>query len=292
MKISWILIQKVIDLLCTFQGHLPSFSTLDETATTNIGWVSAFRKFGVASWFSPFWGFFKKQFLMNCFLKNPQKGENQLATPNFLKAETQPILVVAVSSSVEKERRCPWNVHSKSITFWIRIQEIFIIWIGSVQVQSWVQLDPLMHMAGKNVRFPRNMIKFPTYIAIFGNISYVFPWWENMWKSGSSFQGNVTIRWEILYFSIKKYIRNSGKCNYLPGKNTFFPDLCISLFPSKLLNFPGTRFPSSLPFPAMLMHLHVKISAKCLQGLPGWDDAKCEQTGLNIQLRSIKVMLI
>ena len=50
---------------------------------------------------------------------------------------------------------------------------------------------------------------------------------EKMWKSGSFFQGNVTIWWEILYFSIKKYIRNSGKCNYLPGKNTFFPDLHV-----------------------------------------------------------------
>ena len=50
-----------------------------------------------------------------------------------------------------------------------------------------------------------------------------------MWKSGSSFQENVTIWWEILYFSIKKYIRNSGKCNYLPGKNTFFPDLIENL---------------------------------------------------------------
>ena len=37
--------------------------------------------------------------------------------------------------------------------------------------------------------------------------------------------------WEILYFSIKKYIRNSGKFNYLPRKNTFFPDLvpCLIL---------------------------------------------------------------
>ena len=52
---------------------------------------------------------------------------------------------------------------------------------------------------------------------------------KKMWKSGSSFQGNVTIWWEILYFSIKKYIRNSGKCNYLPGKNTFFPDLFMRL---------------------------------------------------------------
>ena len=50
-----------------------------------------------------------------------------------------------------------------------------------------------------------------------------------MWKSGSFFQGKVTIWWEILYFLIKKYIRNSGKCNYLPGKNTFFPDLAMMI---------------------------------------------------------------
>ena len=57
------------------------------------------------------------------------------------------------------------------------------------------------------------------------NSTYLNSMVAKMWKSGSSFQGNVTIWWEILYFSIKKYIRNSGKCNYLPGKNTFFPDL-------------------------------------------------------------------
>ena len=44
---------------------------------------------------------------MNCFLKNPQKGENQQATPDFPQAEIQPVLVVAVSSSVEKESRYP-----------------------------------------------------------------------------------------------------------------------------------------------------------------------------------------
>ena len=64
-KISWFLIQKVIDLLCTFQGHLPSFSTLDETAATNNGWTFACGKSGVASWFFPFGGFFKKQFIKN-----------------------------------------------------------------------------------------------------------------------------------------------------------------------------------------------------------------------------------
>ena len=62
-----------------------------------------------------------------------------------------------------------------------------------------------------------------------------------MWKSGSSFQRNVTIRWEILYFSIKKYIRNSGKCNYLPGKNTFFPDLPAYLGRISSRNVTGLR---------------------------------------------------
>ena len=64
---------------------------------------------------------------MNYFLKNPQRGKNQLATLDFPLAEVRPVLVVAVTSSVEKEGRCPWNVHSKSITFWIRNQEIFLI---------------------------------------------------------------------------------------------------------------------------------------------------------------------
>ena len=71
--------------------------------------------------------------------KSPKKEKNQLATPDFPQAEIQPVLVVAVSSSVEKEGRCPWNVHSKSIIFWIRIQEIFLIillrrswWIYSI----------------------------------------------------------------------------------------------------------------------------------------------------------------
>ena len=43
----------------------------------------------------------------------------------------------------------------------------------SYGVYLWVQRGQAV-MAGKNVRFPRNMIKFPTQIAIFPNISYVF----------------------------------------------------------------------------------------------------------------------
>ena len=46
-------------------------------------------------------------FLMNYFLKNPQRGKKQLATLDFPLAEVRPVLVVAVTSSVEKEGRCP-----------------------------------------------------------------------------------------------------------------------------------------------------------------------------------------
>ena len=41
------------------------------------------------------------------------------------------------------------------------------------------------------------------------------------------FVGNLTTWREILTFDIKKYIRNGGKCNYIPGKNTFFLTLGI-----------------------------------------------------------------
>ena len=37
-----------------------------------------------------------------------------------------------------------------------------------------------------------------------------------------SLPGNLTIWREILTFEIKKYIRNSGKSDYLAGKNTLF----------------------------------------------------------------------
>ena len=42
------------------------------------------------------------------------------------------------------------------------------------------------------------------------------------------FVGNLTTWREILTFDIKKYIRNGGKCNYIPGKNAFFQTLCFS----------------------------------------------------------------
>ena len=38
------------------------------------------------------------------------------------------------------------------------------------------------------------------------------------------FVGNLTTWREILTSDIEKYIRNGGKCNYIPGKNVFFSD--------------------------------------------------------------------
>ena len=43
------------------------------------------------------------------------------------------------------------------------------------------------------------------------------------------FVGNLTTWREILTFDIKKYIRNGGKCNYIPGKNAFFQTLFAKL---------------------------------------------------------------
>ena len=50
MMNSSVLIQIVTYLLCMFQGHLPSLSTLNETATSNTGWSAESGWFGVASW--------------------------------------------------------------------------------------------------------------------------------------------------------------------------------------------------------------------------------------------------
>ena len=47
------------------------------------------------------------------------------------------------------------------------------------------------------------------------------------------FVGNLTIWREILTFDIKKYIRNGGKCNYIPRKNAFFQALMAPLTPER-----------------------------------------------------------
>ena len=75
-KISWFLIQKLIDLLCTFQGHLSSVSTLDKTATTNTGKTSASGKSGVASWW---WTDFFDELLLE---KSP-KGRKPTGNTTF-----------------------------------------------------------------------------------------------------------------------------------------------------------------------------------------------------------------
>ena len=50
-------------------------------------------------------------------------------------------------------------------------------------------------------------------------------WWEKKSNLVMRFVGNLTTWREILTFDIKKYIRNGGKCNYIPGKNAFFQTL-------------------------------------------------------------------
>ena len=46
--------------------------------------------------------------------------------------------------------------------------------------------------------------------------------WEKMGILARSLPGNLTIWRETLTFEIKKYIRSSGKSDYLAGKNTYF----------------------------------------------------------------------
>ena len=58
-----------------------------------------------------------------------------------------------------------------------------------------------------------------------GNLN---PWWEKMGILARSLPGNLTIWREILTFEIKKYIRNSGKSDYLAGKNTLFQAMAES----------------------------------------------------------------
>ena len=54
------------------------------------------------------------------------KGWNQQATLNLPLAKDCLVLGVEVSASVDKEGRCPQNIHRKSLTCWIW-SEIFHI---------------------------------------------------------------------------------------------------------------------------------------------------------------------
>ena len=55
---------------------------------------------------------------------------------------------------------------------------------------------------------------------------YAPAWWEKIGILARSLLGNLSIWREILTFEIKKYIRNSGKSDFLAGKNTFFQAVC------------------------------------------------------------------
>ena len=69
----------------------------------------------------------------------------------------------------------------------------------------------------------------------FGPLVFTFcgssvPWWEKMGILARSLPGNLSIWREILTFEIKKYIRNSGKSDFLAGKNTFFQAVVLTKF--------------------------------------------------------------
>ena len=66
---SSVLIKIFIYLLCTFRGHLPSLSILDETATSNTGRSAESGCFDVTSWcfFFFFFFFFFFSFLLEIF---------------------------------------------------------------------------------------------------------------------------------------------------------------------------------------------------------------------------------
>ena len=58
---------------------------------------------------------------------------------------------------------------------------------------------------------------------------YLSPWWEKVGNLARSLQGNLTIWREIFTFEIKKYIKYSGKSDYLAVKNTLFQVVPITI---------------------------------------------------------------
>ena len=57
-----------------------------------------------------------------------------------------------------------------------------------------------------------------------------YPWWEKIWKSGSSFQGNLTILGEIVIFSNKEIPKKLvGNVTTFLGNIHIFPALHISV---------------------------------------------------------------
>ena len=71
---------------------------------------------------------------------------------------------------------------------------------------------------GKELRLLPRSASFPS----FSPKCNTTPWWEKMGILARSLPGNLTIWRELLTFEIKKYIRNSGKSDYLAGKIHFF----------------------------------------------------------------------
>ena len=154
------------------------------------------------------------------------------------------------------------------------------------QVVFGIILVKVYFSQSKGLSRPRKTVRFVS--------RFVQAWWEKMWKSGSSFQGNVTIWWEILYFSIKKYIRNSGKCNYLPGEKYIFPDLRASACQSQSASRPQLFFLKRYCFFAMNGSQIAAAGFACLYLMPNWlADSKQQKvtvlTGSNLDGSGVRI---
>ena len=81
-----------------------------------------------------------------------------------------------------------------------------------------------------------------------------------------SLLGNLIIWREILTFEIKKYIRNSGKSDYLAGKNTFFQAVHIGVLGTNVATMSWLHWSPVLGIPpppreiGMLYHHLYSIS--------------------------------
>ena len=100
--------------------------------------------------------------------------------------------------------------------------EILVGWILRLGLNFWVIMSP--SMVG-NVILPIDLywLRFQCGTCY----GFSWSWWGKKGNLVMRFVGNFTIWREILTFDIKKYIRNGGKCNYIPRKDAFFQTLLL-----------------------------------------------------------------
>ena len=84
-----------------------------------------------------------------------------------------------------------------------------------------VDTPPLMPIYYDTIEDGQNKKNLIFYSLIIKRLA----WWEKKGNLVLRFVENLTTWREILTFDIKKYIRNGGKCNYIPGKDAFFQTL-------------------------------------------------------------------